>query len=133
MPGYDTPRRLTRRGMIPRGVRFLDLKFEKLSEFLTKIENILTRWSVAQAGLNYEKTRWTVPLKIKLCLKGEYRDLFKVKQPIWACEQLVKIFLVLVKIALGYSNFKCTDTKIFRPVAQEPILYGFCGNIHLQL
>ena len=35
---------------------------------LTKIENILTRWSVAQAGLNDEKTgsrksRWSVPLR----------------------------------------------------------------------
>ena len=31
------------------------LKFEKLSDILTKIENILTHWSVAQAGLNDEK------------------------------------------------------------------------------
>ena len=53
--------------MILRGVSFLTLKFEYLSEVLTKIENILTHWSVAKAGLDCEKTggrksRWTVPL-----------------------------------------------------------------------
>ena len=66
--GYITPGRLTRRGMIPRGVRFSDLKFEKLSKFLTKIGNILTRWSVAEKESNNEKNwrlkiRWTASLK----------------------------------------------------------------------
>ena len=42
-------------------------KFEQLSEILTKVENILTHWSVAQAGLNDEQnggraSGWTVPL-----------------------------------------------------------------------
>ena len=39
----------------------------ELGESLTKIENILIHWSVAQAGSNEEKTgyrkyRWTVPI-----------------------------------------------------------------------
>ena len=34
--------------LIPRGVSFSNLKFEKLSEILIQIENILTYWSVAQ-------------------------------------------------------------------------------------
>ena len=34
---------------------FFQRKFEELSENLTKIENIFTHWSVAQAGSNYEK------------------------------------------------------------------------------
>ena len=42
-------------------------KLEYLSENETKNENILTHWSVTQAGSNYEKngsqkSRWTVPL-----------------------------------------------------------------------
>ena len=41
--------------MIPRDVSFLQLKFEYLCENLTKIENILTYWSVAQIDSNYEK------------------------------------------------------------------------------
>ena len=41
------------RGMIPRRVSFSDLQFELLGE--TKILNILTRWSVPQAGSNDEK------------------------------------------------------------------------------
>ena len=41
-------------GMIPRGVIKSILKFEYLSENQTKIENILTHWSVAQAGSNGE-------------------------------------------------------------------------------
>ena len=44
----------------------LQLKFKYLSENLTKIENILTCWSVAQVNSNKKKTggkipRWTVP------------------------------------------------------------------------
>ena len=66
LQGYDMTGSLTRRGMIPRGVRFSDLKFNNC-KFLTKIENILTHWSVAKAGLNNKKggrkSRWTVPLK----------------------------------------------------------------------
>ena len=31
------------------------IKFEYLSKFLMKIENILTRWSGVQVGLIYEK------------------------------------------------------------------------------
>ena len=43
-------------------------RFELHCEFLTEIENILTHWLVAKAGLNDEKTggrkpRWTVPLR----------------------------------------------------------------------
>ena len=43
-------------------------KFKYLSENLTKIENIVTHWSLAQADLNDEKTkdlksRWTAPLR----------------------------------------------------------------------
>ena len=34
---------------------YLILKFQYLSEILTKVKIILTRWSVAQAGLNNEK------------------------------------------------------------------------------
>ena len=46
---------------------FFTLKYEYLGENETKNENILTRWSVTQAGSNYEKnggpkSRWTVPL-----------------------------------------------------------------------
>ena len=43
---------MTPQGMIPRQVSFFDTK---VSEILTKIENIKTHWSVAQAGLNDEK------------------------------------------------------------------------------
>ena len=39
----------------PRGVSFVKLKFEQLNEILTKIENILAHWSVAQVGWNDEK------------------------------------------------------------------------------
>ena len=57
---------MTRRVMIPRQVNlpkvwypgeslFLTLKFEYLREISTKIENILTHWSVAQTGSNEEK------------------------------------------------------------------------------
>ena len=47
---------------------FCILNFEYLSENQTKNETILIHWSVAQAGLNDEKTggrksRWTVPLE----------------------------------------------------------------------
>ena len=52
---------------------FSQLKIEYLGENETKYENILTHWSVAQAGRNEEKTRgrksrWTVPLRKKLVL-----------------------------------------------------------------
>ena len=45
----------------------MTLKYNYLGENETKNENILTRWSVTQAGSNYEKNggpkyRWTVPL-----------------------------------------------------------------------
>ena len=33
-----------------RGVSFWTLKLDKLDEIFTNIENILTHWSVAQAG-----------------------------------------------------------------------------------
>ena len=36
---------------------FSILKYEYLGKNETKFENIWTHWSVAQAGLNYEKTR----------------------------------------------------------------------------
>ena len=62
---YDTVRNLTPRRMI---LRRTSEKYEYLGEILTKIENILIQWSVAQAGSNDEKktggrkSRWTVPL-----------------------------------------------------------------------
>ena len=62
---YDTTQNLTLRSIILRGD---SEKFEYLSEDETKNENILTHWSVAQAGSNDEKktggrkSRWTVPL-----------------------------------------------------------------------
>ena len=56
---------------------FSTLKYKYLSENKTKNENILTRWSVTQAGSNYEeeknegpKSRWTVPLSY-CCLEIE--------------------------------------------------------------
>ena len=60
----------TPRGMISRGVSFFSTKIQIFSENLTKIQNILTCWSVAHIDLNYEKmagrkSRLTVPLKEK--------------------------------------------------------------------
>ena len=49
---YDTTQNLTLRSIILRGD---SEKFEYLSEDETKNENILTHWSVAQAGSNDEK------------------------------------------------------------------------------
>ena len=49
---YDTVRNLTPRRMI---LRRTSEKYEYLGEILTKIENILIQWSVAQAGSNDEK------------------------------------------------------------------------------
>ena len=43
--------------MILQGVSFLTLKSEQLGEILTKIQNILNHWSVAQAG-SYEEKNW---------------------------------------------------------------------------
>ena len=45
--------RVTPRSMILRGVNFE--KLEHLGEISTKIKTILTQYSVAQAGSNYEK------------------------------------------------------------------------------
>ena len=66
---YDTPGRLTHQGIIPRG----DWKIQITGQTLKQIENILTRWPVAQLGSNYNikktggrKSRWTVPLSNKL-------------------------------------------------------------------
>ena len=42
----------------------MDLKFEQLCEFFTKIENILTHWSVAKAGWNDEKN-WRSKISLK--------------------------------------------------------------------
>ena len=63
---YDTAQNLTLRSMILRGT---SEKLEYLGKNKTKNENVLTHWSVAQAGSNYEKTggrksRWTVLLSI---------------------------------------------------------------------
>ena len=92
---------MTRRGMIPRQVNlpgvwypgeslFSTLKFEYLSEISTKIENILTHWSVTQTGSNEEKNGgrkscWTVPLKRQLttqtpCPCGQ-----------WLCRHCVRV------------------------------------------
>ena len=49
---YDTARNLTPHRMILRGT---SKKLEYLSENETKKENIITHWSVAQAGSNDEK------------------------------------------------------------------------------
>ena len=49
---YHTAGRLILRSLI---LRVDSEKFEYLNENVTKIENILTHWSVAQAGLNDEK------------------------------------------------------------------------------
>ena len=50
---YHTARNLTPRSMILPGT---SEKYEYLGENETKNENILTHWSVAQAGSNDEKT-----------------------------------------------------------------------------
>ena len=50
---YDTPGRLTLRSMIPREDFYEKLRLTRRN--LSKIENILTHWSVAQAGSNDEK------------------------------------------------------------------------------
>ena len=50
---YDTAQNLTQRSIILRGTL---KKFEYLGKNETEFENILTHWSVAQAGLNDEKT-----------------------------------------------------------------------------
>ena len=49
---YHTPASQSARCMIPRQVSFFQPKIWK-----TKIENMLTHWSVAQAGSNNEKSR----------------------------------------------------------------------------
>ena len=53
--------------MILRGVSFFDTKLRITQRNLNKNRIFLTHWSVAQAGLNEDKTggrksRWTVPL-----------------------------------------------------------------------
>ena len=57
--------------MILQGVSFLTLKSEQLSEILTKIQNILNHWSVAQAG-SYEEKNWRskILLDCPCALKG---------------------------------------------------------------
>ena len=67
--------------MIPWGVRFSDLKFEYLSEFLTKIENIFTRFSVAQAGSNYEKN-WRSKISLDCPFKEEEKMESKSRETI---------------------------------------------------
>ena len=52
---YDSAQSLTPRSMILWGVNFG--KLEHLGEISTKIKTILTHYSVAQAGSNYEKNR----------------------------------------------------------------------------
>ena len=52
-PLYGTPAIQSPRGIIHQQVRFLNQKFKY--EFSTKIENILTHWSVVQADFNSEK------------------------------------------------------------------------------
>ena len=48
--------KLTRRDMKLQGDWLAG--YWELGEFLTKIENILTHWSVAQVGSNYEKKKF---------------------------------------------------------------------------
>ena len=57
---------LTPWGMIPRGVIKSLLKFEYLSENQTKIENILTHWSVAKAGSKVQMVKKNWRSKITL-------------------------------------------------------------------
>ena len=57
---YDTARNLTQRSIILRGT---SKKFEYLSENETEFENILTRWSVAQAGSKDEKSLYHKNMK----------------------------------------------------------------------
>ena len=63
----------------PRESVFSILKFEYLSENQTKIENILTHWSVAQAGSNGElnwrlKISLDCPFKCHICYAGHWYD-----------------------------------------------------------
>ena len=55
--------------MIPQGVSILILNFEYLRENETKYENILTRWSEAQAGSNYVK-KWGSKISLDCPFKG---------------------------------------------------------------
>ena len=73
--GYHTPASQSHKSFIPLWVNnksaktwlpgvsypgesfFLNLKIESVSEILTKIENIFTRWSASQADSNNEKRR----------------------------------------------------------------------------
>ena len=68
---------LTPRGMIPQGVSFFATKIRILSENLTKIENILTCWSVAQIDSNKEKNErpkisFYCPFNFNVPLGSEY-------------------------------------------------------------
>ena len=50
---------------------FFTLKFEYLSEISTKIENILTHWSVTQTGSNEEKN-WRSKISLDCPFKESY-------------------------------------------------------------
>ena len=63
---YHTVRRLTLRSMI---LRRDSEKFEYLSENETKIKNILTQWSVTQAGSNDDKN-WRPKISLDCPFKG---------------------------------------------------------------
>ena len=60
-PQYDTLGRLTNHSMIPR--RDFFKKFEELGKIFIKIANVLTHWSVIQAGFNDEKNMSIISLE----------------------------------------------------------------------
>ena len=62
-PGYDTPASQSPQGIIPLRVTFFDTKF------------LISHWSVAQAGLNYEKN-WRSKISLDCSLKRQ-KILFK--------------------------------------------------------
>ena len=64
---YDTAQNFIPRSMILRGT---SKKFEYLGENETKNETILTHWSVAQAGSNYEKN-WVSKISLDCPFKTE--------------------------------------------------------------
>ena len=57
---------MTSLGLIPRGVRFINLKFEQLANSnLNQLENILTFGQVGSKKNEGKKSRWSVPSKVK--------------------------------------------------------------------
>ena len=79
---------------------------------------------MAQAGLNYEKTggqksRWTVPLKIKLCLKGDYRD------PSGPVNNWLKYFWFWLRLHWVIQTLSVPIRKYLDPLLKSPYCMGF--------